>query len=66
MCFFKVEHYFGQISGIVGPIDVKRKGSASVRYWVQYVTLTLTSIMTLTLDVSRSNFEIALSQELLV
>ena len=40
MCFFKVKHYFGHISGIVGPIDVKRKGSASVGYWVQYVTLT--------------------------
>ena len=25
---------------MVGPIDVKRKGSASVGYWVQYVTLT--------------------------
>ena len=28
------------MSGMVGPIDVKRKGSASVGYWVQYVTLT--------------------------
>ena len=25
---------------MVGPIDVKQKGSASVGYWVQYVTLT--------------------------
>ena len=24
---------------MVGPIDVRRKGSASVGYWVQYVTL---------------------------
>ena len=40
MCFFKVKHYFGHVSGMVGPIDVKRKGSASVGYWVQYVTLT--------------------------
>ena len=62
MCFFKVKHYFGHISGMVGPIDVKRKGSVLVGYWVQYVT----SFMTLTLDVSRSNFEIALSAELLV
>ena len=64
MCFFKVKHRFGHISGMVGPIDVKvkRKGSASVGYWVQYVTLTfdLTQVMTLTLYVSRSNFEIAL------
>ena len=40
MCFFKVKHYFGHISGMVGPIDVKRKGLASVGYWAQYVTLT--------------------------
>ena len=40
MCFFKVKHYFGHISGMVGPIDVKRKGNASVGYWTQYVTLT--------------------------
>ena len=40
MCFFKVKHYFGHISGMVGPIDVKRKGSVSVGCWVQYVTLT--------------------------
>ena len=38
--FFKVKHYFGHISWMVGPIDVKQKGSASVEYWVQYVTLT--------------------------
>ena len=38
--FFKVKHYFGHISGMVGPIDVKRKGSALVGFWVQYVTLT--------------------------
>ena len=25
---------------MVGPIDVKQKGSASVGYWAQYVTLT--------------------------
>ena len=37
ICFFKVKHYFGHISGMVGPIDVKRKGSVSVGSWVQYV-----------------------------
>ena len=41
MCFFKVKHYFGHISGMVGLIDVKRKGSALVGYWVQYLILTL-------------------------
>ena len=40
MCFFKVKHYFRHISGMVGPIDVKQKGSALVGYWVQYVILT--------------------------
>ena len=40
MCFFKVKHYFGHISGMVAPIDVKRKGSVLVGCWVQYVTLT--------------------------
>ena len=40
MCFFKAKHYFGHISGIVGPIDVKWKGSVSVGCWVQYVILT--------------------------
>ena len=39
MCFVKVKHYFGHISGMIGPIDVKRKGSAFVGYWVHYVTL---------------------------
>ena len=28
--FFNVEHYFGHISGMVSPIDMKRKGKASV------------------------------------
>ena len=26
---------------MVGPIDVKQKGSTSVGYWAQYMTLTL-------------------------
>ena len=28
------------ISEMVGPIDVKQKGSALIGYWVQYMTLT--------------------------
>ena len=40
MCFFKVKQSIGHISGMVGPIDVKRKGGTSVGYWVNYVTLT--------------------------
>ena len=66
MCFFKVKHYFGHISGMVGLIDGKRKGSASVGCWYNMWPWPLASLMTLTLDVSRSNFEIAVSQELLV
>ena len=54
MCFFKVKHYFGHISAMVGPIDVKRKASASVGYWVQYVTLTFV----LTHDLDHGYFKV--------
>ena len=40
MCFFKVKHSIGHISGMVGLIDVKRIECTSVGYWVNYVTLT--------------------------
>ena len=40
MCFFKVRHYLGHISGMVGTIDVIRKGSALVGHLVQHTTLT--------------------------
>ena len=65
MCFFKVKHSIGHISGMVGPIDVKRKKGASVGYWVNYVTLTLTFDLTHDLDlvVLRSKFQIALFEE---
>ena len=39
-CVFSRSNYFGRISWMVGPIDVKQKGDALVGYWVQYVTLT--------------------------
>ena len=48
---------------MVGPIDVKRKGSASVGCWVNYVTLTFDLTNDLDLVVSRSKFEIALFEE---
>ena len=35
---------------MVGPIEVKRKGGASVRYWVNYVTSTFHYTMTLSFD----------------
>ena len=60
MCFFKVKHSVGHISGMVGPIDVKRKGGALVGYWVNYVTLTFHLTYDLDLLVSRSKFEMAL------
>ena len=62
--FCKVKNSIGHISGMVVPIDVKRKGGASLRYCVNYVTLI--SPMTLTVDFSRSNFKIAVSHEYLI
>ena len=38
--FSRSKTIFGHISGKIDPIDVKRKGSASVGYWVKYVILT--------------------------
>ena len=38
--FFQGQTLFAHSSAMVGPIDVKRRGSALVGYWVQYVTLT--------------------------
>ena len=40
MCFFKVKYCFGHISAMVGLIDLKRKGGASVWFWVNCVTST--------------------------
>ena len=51
---------------MVDPIDVKWKGSASVGYWVNYVTLTLDLTHDIVLVFFKSNFEIFVSQELLV
>ena len=56
MCFFKVKHSIGHISGMVGPIDVKRKGGALVGYWVNYVTFTFDLTHDLHLVVSRSRW----------
>ena len=48
---------------MVGPIDVKRKGGASVGYLVNYVTLTFDLTHDLDLVISRSKFEIAFFEE---
>ena len=50
------------ISGIVGLI-VKWKGIKLIRYWADCMTLPFDHTHDLDLEVSRSNFEIALSQE---
>ena len=54
--FFQGQHYFGHISRMVGRIDVKRKGSALVGYWVQYVTLTFDLIHDLDLGCFKVKF----------
>ena len=41
MCFFSKSNTIGHIAGMFVPIDVNRKGGASVGYLVNYVTLTL-------------------------
>ena len=62
MCFFKVKHSVGHISGKVGPMDVKRKKQVHwLDTWYTLCPWPLTSLMTLALD-----FEIAVSEELLV
>ena len=38
-CVYSRSNTIGHISGMFRPIDVKRKESAFVGYWVQYVTL---------------------------
>ena len=55
--FFMVKHYFGHISGMVGPIDVKHKGNESVGYWVWYVTLTIDLIHVLDLGCFKVKFQ---------
>ena len=60
---FKVKFRNNCISGIVGLIDVKCKGSESIGYWADYMTLPFDHTHDLDLGVSRSESEIALSQE---
>ena len=50
---------------MVGPIDVKGKGGASVGFWVNYVTLTFDLTHELDLWVFKVKFQIAVSQEML-
>ena len=66
MCFFKVKHYFGHISGMLVRLMWNKKEVHRMDTGHNMWSWPLTSLMTLTLYVSRSNFEIALSQESLV
>ena len=61
---FKVKFRNSSISGIVGLIDVKWKGSELIWYWADCMTLPFDHTHDLDLGVSRSESEIALYQEL--
>ena len=61
--YFKVKFRNSYISGIVGLIDVKWKGSESIGYWADYMTLPFDHIHDLDFGVSRSESEIDLSHE---
>ena len=60
---FKVKFRNSCISGIVGLINVKWKGSELIWYWADYMTLPFDHTHDLDLGVSGSESEIALSQE---
>ena len=60
---FKVKFRNNCISGIIGLIDVKLKGSELIGYWADYMTLPFDHTHDLDLGVSRSKTEITLSQE---
>ena len=60
---FKVKFRNSFIFGIVGMIDVKWKGSELIWYWAYCMTLPFDHTHDLDLGVSRSESEIALSQE---
>ena len=62
ICFVNVIHFIGDNSGMVGLVDVKRKGSPLIGYWVKFVICYLTH--DLDLGFSSSNFKIAPHQEI--
>ena len=59
----KVKFRNSSISGIVGLVDVRWKGSELIWYWADCMTLPFDHTIDLDLGVSRSESEIALSQE---
>ena len=60
---YKVKFQNSSISGIVGLIDVKWKGSELIWYWAICMTLPFDHTHDLDLGVSKSESEIAVSQE---
>ena len=60
---FKVKFRNSSISGIVGLIDVKWKGSELIWYWANCMTLPVDHTHDLYLGIAKSESEIALSQE---
>ena len=60
---FKVNFRNSSISGIVGLIDVKWNGNELIWYWAECMTLPFDHTHDLDLGYSRSESEIALSQE---
>ena len=57
MILFKVKHSNGHSSSMVGAIDMKRKGGASVGYWVNYVTLSFDFTHNLDFRLFKVNFQ---------
>ena len=61
----KVKLSFGHISGMVGPIDMKRKGRALVGYWVNNATSTFDLTHDLDLGFFKVKFQNNCTKELL-
>ena len=62
-CIFMVNFLNSCISEIVGLIDMKKKGTKMIGCWANNVTLTFDHVHDLDQGFSRTNFEIAVSQE---
>ena len=62
--FFKVKQSFGHISGMARLIDMKRKGYASVGYWMNYVTSTFDLTHDLDHGFFKVNFQNSCIEEL--
>ena len=54
---FKIKFWNSSLSRIVGLMDVKQKGHRSRGYWTNYVSIPLTTPMTLTLNFKGQNLK---------